>query len=1434
MPPSTIRVQIPDYNTFVDFPDNTPQEVISAALSKNFPSKKVQPVDEPSFWKDVVVKTGKDIIEAVKPLTELPSFYEAPINVVRKGLKGESVLGAIKEEITKPVSNVLKIIQPAANVAYAPAVITQEAIKSMVRKARGKEPVSSSGLGDVEKLFKGEERTGIVEDIRSKKFESPFVQGMVESAESFIDPLLGFSFAAQQIAKNIPKGFIGKIPKEMLEDIAKLTSKEEAVAQRLTSFQQAAREKEALSKLADIEIASKLEALKPAKPIKSAEESAQIFQKEIDMLQSSKGRELLRQKLQVEERGRLPGPGLTIEGRPVSAEERLIVKPGEDFLERAQRRVGGAPGITELAGQEPPIIPSPIEIIRPRNIKPEPQLGATPEVPIPKSQLGAIPEVTRLETEYTAGGYGKRGLNAAIEMRKEGGSLAGYDLRSQKEWLGGKEPSEKITLYRATLRGEAIQPGDYVTNNLEYAKQHIQANLGGKGKVTKTEATLDDIFPADGPKEFWYAPKSIEEAQLTDIYNQAKAKPTREGKIGETKLYSGGIDTDKIIELADKAGKKVDDYLRSIGVSSESIAVFMSNVGRTAKEVGEEVVKRESPTGVLPLGATMLPEAKIGIEKGQALGEGQKARSFAVGAASAKDVSLETKGLIAEEIISGGKGAYTPITLKNLEREAQIRVSKDTEKAVQFVKGENPSPEQTATGIELIRKFDSEKNYERATDVALDVARNLTKSGQTIVAAKLMGELSPESVLVVAQRTVQKINENRLFPKWAKEIELSPDTSQKLSELVKSIKETTDPIAKTELSQELQSTLNALRPSGTLRKISTLQTIAQLFNPKTIVTRNPLGNELFYRIERLNKYPATLIDWSLSKLTGADRTITFRTAGQGGYWEGLMQGIKAGFRGVNIKGLETQFDLGKGLAFNPKGNPASKVASFFERSLYATLKGFDYAAYNRGYNQTIGELATLRSIKETGKASKELVGKYFSEIDNNIGNIADQYGKYITFQDDNLISLGLSKIKHALNAGLDFGVGDLVLKYPRTPGALVARGLEYSPVGFLKSAYIAMKPWLKKANPDPREAMLALSRAITGTLGTAGLGYYFADKGIITGPADKDKDVASLQRTQGTYPYKVNLSALKRWAVSLGNSEQAGRQEGDMYYSYDWAQPIAMSVALGATAEQEISKRKTFTKAFKNSIVSVPTVMAEGLKASLETIADQPVLSGLIRAVQGYGVEGLASNIVNIASDIPASFTPTLLNQIKQLTDNRKRLIYDPEFTKYTLNKVINKIPGLSEKLPLSYDTTGYIKDLYQGDSNVPFNVFLNPGFASKFFPLPEEEKAMRVWEETGSTKQFPKVQPHYINIPVLKGMRRDTLRVDLTPEEYSRLQKVVGTTTRKMFAKIPDDIPVEAQELLMVQSLSLAGMYGRHTVLPSIKARLKNDLSKEQITILK
>jgi len=235
--------------------------------------------------------------------------------------------------------------------------------------------------------------------------------------------------------------------------------------------------------------------------------------------------------------------------------------------------------------------------------------------------------------------------------------------------------------------------------------------------------------------------------------------------------------------------------------------------------------------------------------------------------------------------------------------------------------------------------------------------------------------------------------------------------------------------AKLESSMELQTILQSLDRPTFGQKLAATQTIAQLLNLKTIA-RNAIGNELFYRTEQLNKIIATPIDIARSKLTGGERTVTFRSNNQGQYWKNWFVGGKAGWKGVNPMGLQTAYDLGP-QAFRSKWNPLT----YLEKSLGATLRSFDHAGYMRAYNSTLGEMATLRAINErlTGSAKKEAIAKYIREADANMMNMADQYGKYATFQDNTVISNALQKVKKGLNFGKDFGMGDLIVKYPKTP-----------------------------------------------------------------------------------------------------------------------------------------------------------------------------------------------------------------------------------------------------------------------------------------------------------------------------------------------------------------------------------------------------------------
>ncbi|EHS59471.1 hypothetical protein [Paenibacillus sp. Aloe-11] len=620
----------------------------------------------------------------------------------------------------------------------------------------------------------------------------------------------------------------------------------------------------------------------------------------------------------------------------------------------------------------------------------------------------------------------------------------------------------------------------------------------------------------------------------------------------------------------------------------------------------------------------------------------------------------------------------------------------------------------------------------------------------------------------VSQDTISRAE--KLTEKIIREKNLTDNEAESLLVLARKVSGLSGE-AKRIASQDLQVILQSLDKPGLLKKISSAQTIAQLLNPKTQV-RNVLGNELFYRVERLNKFVATPFDIARSKITGGQRYVTFRTNNQGQFWKNWMEGSKAGWNGVNINGLQTQYDLA-GQAFRSKYNPMT----YLEKTLGAALRGFDNAAYMRAYNDTMGEMATLDAINKGVKPTREYVQDFINRADENLTEIAGQYGKYVTFQDKNSISKFLSTVKRGLNAGKDFGIGDLVLKYPNTPGALLMRALEFSPVGFVRSARILEKG-ARFAESNPREATLALSRAMVGTFGMMGMGYFLMDKGIITGEASKDKDIRSLQQASGQGQYQVNLSALQRFVESGFNSD-VKLEEGDLLYTYDWMQPVSIAISMGANINKNVKDEK---EADESPVLGTLAAGYNSFAGGINTLQQQSVLKGLADAASGYAGQTATDKIVDVLSDIPSSFIPTILNQIKQTQDNSKRETYSPNKLEQSLNKAQAKMPGLAERLPKKYDTLGQEQRNYQDPSLT--NIFLNPGFPSRYKLSPEAQEVVNLITETEDETLAPRVPSK-----TLKGNK-------LTGEQFSRLSQVQGEETARRIGNLRGTTEQKAKQM--------------------------------------
>jgi hypothetical protein len=330
----------------------------------------------------------------------------------------------------------------------------------------------------------------------------------------------------------------------------------------------------------------------------------------------------------------------------------------------------------------------------------------------------------------------------------------------------------------------------------------------------------------------------------------------------------------------------------------------------------------------------------------------------------------------------------------------------------------------------------------------------------------------------------------------------------------------------------------------------------------------------------------------------------------------------------------------------------------------------------------------------------------------------------------------MMKIKQGLNSlskpifGTDkFGAGDFILKYAQTPGALLKRGLERSPLGLFQVAK-------EFSTPGPfrrRNTLLALSRVAEGAATGVGLGAALAAGGILVGPEQEGKTGKALEREEGIRGYSINASALLR----LLTGESTEMQNGDALYSIDWLQPWAMNLSAGAALWNlhkqgelgGISGAQASGEAIYNSLAK-----------TLDVVGDQSVLKNLARyagRVQGESDGDKWLNALKAAGlDSLSSFVPSSLRMARQVIDPYERDTR-PEnrggfegIAEEATNRALNQLPGMSERLPKRPSLlTGEDKKTPVGNLSMSSRIAaqFSPGNISTYMPQPVAQEIGRL-----------------------------------------------------------------------------------------------------------
>lgn len=698
-----------------------------------------------------------------------------------------------------------------------------------------------------------------------------------------------------------------------------------------------------------------------------------------------------------------------------------------------------------------------------------------------------------------------------------------------------------------------------------------------------------------------------------------------------------------------------------------------------------------------------------------------------------------------------GKYNYQPITHKQTLAEARDLIARDRESVISEIDSTvRPTRVSNAAGELLIVEAQEAGRFSDAIRIAKRLTEKNTEMGQAINALGIWRRLSPEGILRYAQKELD-VAGVKIDPKFgeeivgrAKKMQEMPDGREKDIETALILKDIANKV-----------------PANALQKVSIVQTMAQLLNPKTFV-RNILGNLGLVVTENIAGSIGTAIDVAASLRTGKRTQYLPSLKTQA---KGLVQGAKEGTQeamlGIDLKPNRNKFDLPRNGVFN------EGVMGGLEKALSVSLGAADRAFYQAAFNDSLRMQARAAKVSEP---TAEMIEKAHFD------------GLYRTFQDENAISRLFVGLKKALNAGKDWGLGDMVLKYPKTPANLLARGIEYSPFGFAQSVMKIAAPLFVpnkhsfKLIPenhglgqpfDQAGFVKSTSRALVGSSLLVGTGAILAEMGIITGKRQKDKDIAATQQNVGIRDYQINIDALKRFVASGLDPDQAKIQEGDTLVTYDWMQPSSIGLALGAN--MVLSSDQSAADKIVN--------MADRIFEASETLASQPLVQGL-KKITGYG--SISEGVAQTVQGIPASFVPTILNQVRQLMDNTARNTKTPNWYEEAYTQAVAKIPGVSGQLPARINSLGKQQEMYQAGTNNPFNVFLNPMFVSKYKPDKVSEMVLGIWERSGQSVQFPRISGSTIKVGVDQ--------IEMTPEQYGEFQAYIGEKTNKLFSILADN----------------------------------------------
>lgn len=531
----------------------------------------------------------------------------------------------------------------------------------------------------------------------------------------------------------------------------------------------------------------------------------------------------------------------------------------------------------------------------------------------------------------------------------------------------------------------------------------------------------------------------------------------------------------------------------------------------------------------------------------------------------------------------------------------------------------------------------------------------------------------------------------------------------------------------------------ARTPSTIGQKLRTILYTNMLGNFKTAISRNTFGNLAYQSLEQARQPVTAAVDYATSKVTGKHSALGWNKEKAISYLKGLKKGASATINDVfDIDALKSRREgwekaLFKNITTGRSGqkgwtkalsnnattfNDTKTIGKFLNGVEYYVRKSMelgDRPFYEAVYNQSFTELNQL--LDRYGKDGVAgLEGIKDEEIPAMIDMISSVRAADSVFQRHGKMSKGLTDIRNGLGEMSEGIVGTDILStaagaFTLTPGNIIERAIEYSPLGFLKNAVETGREVIGKSGFNQRRFVDEASRSIAG-LPILGATYAMAKNGSINGGYSTDPD------------------------------ERAAQQE-DGFIEYGYNVPDDFPIYGGRTLDtSDIPVIGPFMQS--GSVIAEEGITPKAGLQAAEAVLGGSTTQGFRRAfgsdTPSYSSQNsVIENLVNTVASSGSQLIPSLARQTAQTLDPYKRDLGEYGKPEYYVNLMKNSTPFLRETLPIKTNVEGKKVLQNQGRSmgEKILENYILPMNVSEYKPSPLNVEATRLKKETGENKGF-------------------------------------------------------------------------------------------------